>query len=453
MSRRAAVYVRQSLDQTGERLGVQRQRKACQSKADAMGWTVVGTYEDNSTSASSGKVRPEYQRLLDDLESGRADAVVVWDLDRLHRRPVELEHFLDVADRRGVALASVGGDVDLATDNGRLYARIKGAVARSEVERKSARQKAANDQRAEAGRPPAGRRAFGYTQDGMSVVEHEAVEVRRAAETLLAGGTLRRIVADMNGRGVTTSLGGQWHATELRRLLANPRYAGQRVHRGEVVGPGAWPAILDMDSWRAVRGILTDPARHKAGRPERYLLSGVAQCAVCGGRIQGAKEPRGRTYLCHTRRHVVRRAEQVDAMVAALVVGRLTRPDARRIFTRADSRDEARALREEEATLRQRLDGLADAYSEGDIDRVQLRTGSERLRTRLASVTGALAALTVTPVVADLLRSEDVAAAWDALDLDRQRAVVRTLLTITLHSPGRGARTFDPETVEVTWVS
>ena len=77
---------------------------------------------------------------------------MVWDLDRLHRRPIELEQFLDVADRHGVAMASVGG-VDLATCNGRPVARIKGAVARSEVERKSARQKAANDQRAEARRP------------------------------------------------------------------------------------------------------------------------------------------------------------------------------------------------------------------------------------------------------------------------------------------------------------
>src|SRR3712207_8163804 len=52
------------------------------------------------------------------FRSGRLGAVVAWDLDRLHRRPVELEHFIDLADRHRLALATVGGDADLSTDNG-----------------------------------------------------------------------------------------------------------------------------------------------------------------------------------------------------------------------------------------------------------------------------------------------------------------------------------------------
>jgi site-specific DNA recombinase len=443
--------VRQSLDQTGQRLGVERQRKACAKKAEDLGWPIVGIYEDNSRSASTGKARPAYEQLLTDLEAGRVDAVVVWDLDRLHRRPIELEHFLDVADQFGVALASVGGDVDLATDNGRLFARIKGAVARSEVERKSARQKAANDQRAEAGRPPAGRRAYGYSPDGMTVVEAEAAEVRKAADEVLSGGTIRGVVADLTSRGVTTTTGGIWHSTELRRLLGNPRYAAQRVHRGEIVGPGSWPAIIELDKWRALQGVLADPARHRAGPPERYLLSGVAKCAACGGRIYGAREPRGRTYLCESRRHVVRRAEPVDDMVTSLVLRRLTEPDARELFSRPESHDRVRDMRKEAAELRVLLDGLASAFAEGDIDREQLRTGSARLKGRLNVLNEQLADAAITPVVADLLRSEDVEAAWRTLDLDRQREVIGTLMTVSLHSPGRGARSFDPATVEVTW--
>lgn len=451
MSRRAAIYVRQSLDQTGDRLGVERQTKACLKKAAEFDWSVAGIYEDNGRSATTGRARPAYERLVRDLEAGTADAVVVWDLDRLHRRPIELEHFLDVADRHGVALASVGGEVDLATDNGRLFARIKGAVARSEVERKSARQKAANDQRAEAGRPPAGRRAFGYSPDGTTVVEPEAAEVRKAVDTVLAGGSIRAVVADLRERGVTTTTGGRWQPTELRRLLGNPRYAAQRVHRGQIITKGSWPAVVELDKWHALQGILADPARHRAGPPERYLLSGVARCAACGGRIYGAREPRGRTYLCESRRHVVRRAEPVDTMIKSLVLGRLLEPDARSLFARPDSRVEVQALRNAAAELRQLLDGLALAFAEGEIDREQLRTGTTRLRTRLDAVNEELADEAVTPVVADLLRSEDVHAAWEALDLDRQRAVIATLMTVSLHSPGRGARNFDPATVEINW--
>ena len=116
--------------------------------------------------------------------------MVAWDLDRLYRQPRELEDLIDLADQKHLALATVGGDADLCTDNGRLFARIKGAVARSEVERKSARQKRANKQRAEAGRPSRSTVPFGYRKgdDGALVLEPaEAMMVRDAYSAILAG--------------------------------------------------------------------------------------------------------------------------------------------------------------------------------------------------------------------------------------------------------------------------
>jgi DNA invertase Pin-like site-specific DNA recombinase len=145
----AAVYLRQSVDRYGDELAISRQREDCLKLCDGRGWS-PHEYLDNDTSATKGR-RPAYERMLDDIRAGDIGAVVVWDLDRLHRRPMELEHFIDLADEKHVALASVGGDADLSTDNGRLFARIKGAVARAEIERKSARMKRAARQRAEAG--------------------------------------------------------------------------------------------------------------------------------------------------------------------------------------------------------------------------------------------------------------------------------------------------------------
>ena len=46
-------------------------------------WSVSGLYVDNDLSAYSGKIRPEYRRLLDDLRSGVADAVIAWYTDRV----------------------------------------------------------------------------------------------------------------------------------------------------------------------------------------------------------------------------------------------------------------------------------------------------------------------------------------------------------------------------------
>ena len=55
-------------------------------------------------------------------------------------------------------------------------------------------------------------------------------------------------------------------------------------------------------------------------------------------------------------------------------------------------------------------------------------------------------------MLAPLLAAENAATVWESLDLARKRAVIKTLMTITLRSPGRGARrAFDPATVQVAW--
>lgn len=451
MPQRAAIYLRISSDPSGKRLGVVRQLKECQALATAKRWPVVRIFEDNDFSASTGKPRPAYLEMLAAMEAGHVDGVIVWDLDRLTRRPMEMETFIDLADRKRVALATVGGDADLSTDSGRLFARIKGAVARAEIERKSARQMAANDQRAESGQPPAGRRAYGYSPDGLRVVESEAVEFRQAVNDLLEGASIRSIAADMNGRGARTTAGNPWKPTELRRLLQNPRHAGLRVHRGVVIGPGVWPAVIDQDAHRAVCAILRDPARRTAGPPRRHFLSGLARCGVCGGTIYGVSEPRGVVYYCRSRRHVARRAEHVDALVHETMIDRLSRPDVASLLAPADTPPNVADLHSEEQRVRRRMDGLAEAYAVGDIDAHQLRAGSKRLRNRLDVIEDELAEMGRRPTLGRLMAAKDVRAAWEGLSMDGQRESVAALMTITLHSPGRGARTFDPRSVAVEW--
>ena len=71
----------------------------CEQLADRRGWKVVERYVDADISAYSGKPRPEYLRMLDDIEAGAVEAVVVYHADRLHRHPRELEDFIDLCQR------------------------------------------------------------------------------------------------------------------------------------------------------------------------------------------------------------------------------------------------------------------------------------------------------------------------------------------------------------------
>jgi DNA invertase Pin-like site-specific DNA recombinase len=71
----AALYARISSDIEGSGLGVKWQVEDCRRLAASLGWIVAEEYIDNDLSAYSGKARPGYQRMLDDLRDGLRDAV------------------------------------------------------------------------------------------------------------------------------------------------------------------------------------------------------------------------------------------------------------------------------------------------------------------------------------------------------------------------------------------
>ena len=159
--RNPAAYLRQSKDDPD---GITRQREATIALCERKGWPAPAIYEDDDRSASSGDPRPRYQDLLTDIRAGRIDGVVVAQLDRLHRRPIELEEFISSADEKRLAMACASGDVDLATDDGQFMARVIGAAARKEAQRLSWRLKQAAEQRAENGEQWWSVRPFGYTR-------------------------------------------------------------------------------------------------------------------------------------------------------------------------------------------------------------------------------------------------------------------------------------------------
>src|ERR1044072_7820341 len=160
---RAVIYYRISQDRTGAGLGVDRQREDCEALAERNGWEVVEVYVDNDVSAYRGKKRKGHQRMLDDLDHGTATAAIVWDTDRLHRSPLELENYINLCEKRGVSTHTVqAGALDLVTPSGRAQARFMGVVARLESEHKGERVARARQQKALKGEWMGGIRPFGW---------------------------------------------------------------------------------------------------------------------------------------------------------------------------------------------------------------------------------------------------------------------------------------------------
>src|SRR5665647_1062329 len=392
---RAVIYARQSLDRSGEGAAVDRQVTDCRDLAARRGWSVVDVLIDNDVSASNGKARPGYTRLLDMMRAGAVDNIVVWHVDRLTRRLIDLEEIIGICEATHVRLATVTGDLDLSTDTGRMLARILASVARGEVERKGARQRRANRQRAENGKGRWTRRPFGYDREGdrVFIVEAEAVALKAAARDVLAGRSLGSIAQAWNAAGIKTTTGSTWTTSPLRRVLLNPRIAGRSIYNGTDLGAGEWAPILDPETHGKVEARLLEPGRRTAfNTSARHLLSGIAECGVCGSPMYGSPmkvgERRWMVYRCPAY-HVTRRMDRVDEVVTGTVLARLALPDALALLTPDEDVD---ALRGQATALRDRRDTLAALLADGLLSPAAVRVQAGKLAKDLDGIEGRIAA-------------------------------------------------------------
>ena len=340
----AAIYARISSDHDGTSAAVGRQLEDCRAWAQRHGWAVAEEYVDNDISAYSGKRRPEYTRMLDDLGGGRRDAVLVYHLDRLHRQPRELEEFLDLCVRARVQhLACVTGEVDLATHDGQFHARILGAVARKESDDKSRRLRRKHLEIARAGRTSGGgTRPYGYEADRITVIPEEAERIRELAERILAGESLRSAATDLNERGIRTVTGRAWTPHTVRQMLLGARLSGQREHLGEIVGKAAWPAIITKAQTARLRALLNDPQRRTNRVARKYLLAGLLRCGACGTTmVARPREDHRRRYVCP--RDPGRNgcggtfilADDAETFIVEAVLNRTQQPPSRRLHSPA----------------------------------------------------------------------------------------------------------------------
>ena len=468
---RCLIYVRISMDKAHDGHGVANQLAKLEKKANERGWTVVYRLSDNDIGVTRkdptkpGKYRPGYEEAMRLVDARMVDAVLCFKWDRFIREPLDLEYLIPRFDKAGVRFAEVDGSIDLGTDSGRLHARILIAVAKAEQERKAERQKLANEQAAINGkRFLGGPRPFGYREDHVTAHPVEGPAVAGACAALLGGGTVSGIMREwteleltppqQDRRGTT-----RWNRTSIRMILLNPRIAGLSVYHGEIVGQGNWEPLVSEETWRAVHGILEDPTR-KPPRGVRTLLGGLALCP-CGNVVTGMPSHTGHhIYRCtpatrnhaYQGTHVARQAVPVEEFIEKIVVGRLSRADAADLVAVEETGVNVGALREEAAAIRRNLEEMAADRALGLITRPQLLGATERAGVRLDEIGGELDHAARENVLAPLIAAENAASVWETLDISRKRAVIKTLMAVTLDSPGRGPRRpFDPATVTVTW--
>jgi site-specific DNA recombinase len=452
---RAVVYTRITQDRNGDGAGVTRQEADARALAKVRGWQVTSVIVENDTSAAGKASRPGFERLLEAVEDGSVKVVIAWALDRLTRNRKDTVRLIEACQQHGVTIALVrGSDMDMSTPSGRMVADILASVARQEIEQKSDRQKRAHRQAAEQGRRVTGARPFGYTADGMAFKEPEAQAVRDAYQWLLDGVSLGQIARRWNNAGLYTPQGSHlWSGPTVGTCLRKPRNTGLRPY-GDEIYEAAWPPLVDRETWYAALAIMKDPNRLSI-RGDQRLLTSVALCGVCEGAVHVGGNKGYPVYRCATSTgHFSRKAEPIDEYVSAVMIARLSKPDAANLFAPPSTSPNKSELIREADRIRRKLDGLAALYEDGTLTAKGVRQSSDRLRAQLADVDEKLAEVNGVPKAArTIVKAADVGAAWDALEVSDQREIIRALAVVYLDSPGRGSREFRPETVRIDWLS
>ncbi|MET8834934.1 recombinase family protein [Micromonospora sp. NPDC004540] len=395
----ASLYLRISVV-TEASDSLARQERDLRSLAQAEGLDVVAVHRDEGVSGAA-KDRPAFRAWLADAEAGRAGVLLSWSMDRVSRGGLPaVAKLIETLGATGARLLTYRDRVDSASPSFKLTASIMSAVAEAERDAIAARilnRQASDRQQGRWTRP----RPYGYVVQGGRLVQHaeEADVIREAVRQVLAGRSLRAIVAGLDDAGVPSPAVGKgytprdgqtsprWRVPSLRRILTSPALAGLYPRRDGAVGRGldgeavtvSDEPIITLAERAQVLAAIEQRApvtpsgsrRTVVGAAPKHALSGLLRCE-CGGplvfdneRVQANGERRHAYFRCQRQAHNGRacqgrpvvRASVAEAWVEHAVLSRLAALDpgsdafeavASRWLTRQDPTDDAerRAARE-----------------------------------------------------------------------------------------------------------
>jgi DNA invertase Pin-like site-specific DNA recombinase len=459
----AAIYCRISHANDDDQTGVERQERICRDVAERLGLAVAEdqVFVDNNRSAWQRKrKRPGWDALLIEASKGRVRHVLTYHPDRLMRQPRDLEELLQIADDHDITLHGQANRRDLADPDDRFFLRIEVAHACRSSDDTSRRLIDSMIDRAQDGRPHTGRRRYGYDKTGTVIIPEEAAIVREIFSRYLDGVSPVQLAKDLYDRGEKTAEGRNWSAPRVRDVLDSRHVAGIRVFRGEEIGDGEWPAIIDRGMWREVRERRAYRAAKLANgkRPSRfYLLRGVVTCTGCG-RIMGGSGGSGAKYVCtrHTHKLDAPRCNRVisapilEEFVSDAAVNLLERLDLTDAPTASELSEEERAAVEADG---RELDELKAMWNNQELKTREYREMRKTVEARIAEVERKMI-VRPTAEVLDGLVGPDARKSWAALkeaeDYERMNAVMRFLFAaVKIKEATRRGRQFDYGRIDI----
>jgi site-specific DNA recombinase len=267
---RCAVYTRKSSEEGLEQEfnSLHAQREACEAYIASQrseGWVVLRDQYDDGGVSGGTLERPGLKMLMQDIEDGLIDVVVVYKIDRLSRSLADFAKLVEVFDRTGVTFVSVTQQFNTTTSMGRLTLNVLLSFAQfeREVTAERIRDKVAASRKKGmwmGGVPP-----YGYRVENRKLLvdDESAAHVRWIFDRFLEIGSCTELAREVAECGLRTPRGNQIDKKYLYRLLNNRAYIGEAVHKGDSY-PGEHDAIIDRETWDKVHAILTESPRKRA---------------------------------------------------------------------------------------------------------------------------------------------------------------------------------------------
>lgn len=266
---RCAIYTRKSSEDGLEQdfNSLDAQYEACAAyitSQKAEGWVLLPERYDDGGMSGGTMDRSGLNRLLDDIDRGLVDQILVYKIDRLTRSLADFAKIVERLDAAGSSFVSVTQSFNTATSMGRLTLNMLLSFAQfeREVTAERIRDKIAASKK--KGLWMGANVPLGYCADGRSLklAEPDAAVIRTIYDLYLKHRNVRLVKEAVDAKGLRTALrtlssgkvkgGGPFSSGHIHYILTNPVYAGRIRHHANVY-PGQHPALIAPDIWDSIQ--------------------------------------------------------------------------------------------------------------------------------------------------------------------------------------------------------
>jgi site-specific DNA recombinase len=315
---RVAIYVRVSTEEQAEHgYSIDAQLDTLRTYCTMYSKVIFKEYVDRGISGKSMINRHELQQMLKDAKDHLFDEVLVWKINRLARKNIDLLQMVDLLDKNNIAFRSFSENFETATPMGKFALQMMGAVGELERNTIVENVKMGLKQRAKMGKhnskAPLGYEIIVSANGGsrnrettLKIVPEEATIIQKIFEMFAVGRGFRSIANELNHAGYTTKCNNPFSVCAVKDIIDNPFFVGrlrynryenwsERRRKGKnpnpIVSDAVHPAIISHELWDKVqylRQINNDtPVKRFDGGD--YLLTGLIRCPQCGGMMASCR--------------------------------------------------------------------------------------------------------------------------------------------------------------------